>query len=162
MTKINQLITKKVKEIIDMAEEEPFTDEIFYFYLDWTGLESTDVDLEMVKLIELHNGNYLTDYTGALFPVFSNLERAVERINDTYKDYKVIYIFNNAPIMMDLFQRVIGLNNKGANIKLVNMKYELFSEFDMDNNNHFNGYLAYPEKSRCRGIGSGRKNKRGN
>ena len=142
MTKINQIITKKVKEIIDVVEEEQFTDEIFYFYLDWTGRESTDVDLEMVKLIELHNGINLTDYTGALFPVFSNLERAVESIYDTYKDYKVIYIFNNAPIMMDLFQRVIGLNNKGANIKLVNMKYELFSEFDMDNNNHFNGYLA--------------------
>ena len=142
MTKINQIIRKKAKEIIDTVEEEQFLDRIFYFYLDWRGLESTDVDLEMVKLIELHNGVSLTDYTGAMFPVFSNLERAVELINDTYKNYKVIYIFNNAPIMMDLFQRVIGLNNKGANIKLVNMKYELFSEFDMDNNNHLNGYLV--------------------
>ncbi len=142
MKKINQIITKKVKEIIDMVEEGQFTDKMFYFYLDWTGRESTDVDLGMIKLIELHNCMNNMDDTSDFFPVFSNLERAVELINDTYKNYKVIYIFNNAPIMMDLFQRVIGLNNKGANIKLVNMKYELFSELNLDNHKAFNGYLV--------------------
>ncbi|MBR1532654.1 MAG: hypothetical protein IJ643_11415 [Eubacterium sp.] len=134
------------KGLYNMAQKDTTKYEVYFYYLDRTGHEDTDIDCIMSMIIAEHDDantgcKYSLDYLYAVEDDI-DLESAVDWINSNNGYYESFVIFNNSPLMLELYNRASKSKKRGVKITLVNLQEEIFAKWHMANDKQFNGYLA--------------------
>ncbi len=131
---LNKNMIKKNSKVKDAKED------IIFYFLAKEVQDNEGYHCEMPNVIFGHDG--IDADQPAFYPFYRDeISEVVDYFDGHYDEFHTIYFFNNAPEVVDLYQKVKS-QYKGVDIRLVNIKPKLFKDYNIDYNHLVNGYIV--------------------